>query len=171
MPRAATLPVARRVIEWASDRTHSAADDLHSQSPLRTAATAGSMDTIVAFAFGAQPEFAPLSDRGSCLYPWSALGSHTLRLLPSTCALRSESERKAPTGRDNALAETVIGLFKTEVMRRRGRWRTIEAMELATFEWVDWFNNRRLLEPIGNIPPAEAEARYYAQANELAMAA
>jgi len=72
---------------------------------------------------------------------------------------------------DNALAETVIGLFKTEVIRRRGPWRTLEAVEFATLEWVDWFNNRRLLEPIGNIPPAEAEARYYAQANELAMAA
>ena len=64
---------------------------------------------------------------------------------------------------DNALAETVIGLFKTEVIRRRGPWRSIEAVEFATLEWVDWFNNRRLLGPIGNIPPAEAEAAYYAQ--------
>ena len=64
---------------------------------------------------------------------------------------------------DNALAETVIGLFKTEVIRRRGPWRSLEAVEFATLEWVDWFNNRRLLEPIGNIPPAEAEARYYAE--------
>ena len=61
---------------------------------------------------------------------------------------------------DNALAETVNGLFKTEVIRRRGPWRSLEAVELATLEWVDWFNNRRLLEPIGNIPPAEAEAAY-----------
>ena len=59
---------------------------------------------------------------------------------------------------DNALAETVIRLFKTEVIRRAGPWRSIEAVEIATLEWVDWFNNRRLLEPIGNIPPAEAEA-------------
>jgi len=72
---------------------------------------------------------------------------------------------------DNALAETVIGLFKTEVIHRRGPWRSFEAVEFATLEWVDWFNNRRLLEPIGNIPPAEAEARFYAKSNELAMVA
>ncbi len=72
---------------------------------------------------------------------------------------------------DNALAETMIGLFKTEVIHRRGPWRNLEAVEFATLEWVDWFNNRRLLEPIGNIPPAEAEARFYAQSNELAMVA
>jgi putative transposase len=72
---------------------------------------------------------------------------------------------------DNALAETINGLFKAEVIHRRGPWRNAEAVEFATLEWVDWFNNRRLLEPIGNIPPAEAEARYYAQASEHAMAA
>ena len=72
---------------------------------------------------------------------------------------------------DNALAETVIGLFKTEVIRRRGPWRHAEAVEFATVEWVDWFNHRRLLEPIGNIPPAEAEARYYAQVAGPAIAA
>ena len=72
---------------------------------------------------------------------------------------------------DNALAETVIGLFKTEVIRRRGPWRSLEAVEFATLEWVDWFNNRRLLGPIGHIPPAEAEARYYEQLEDVAMAA
>ncbi len=72
---------------------------------------------------------------------------------------------------DNALAETINGLFKAEVIHRRGPWRSAEAVEFATFEWVDWFNNRRLLEPVGNIPPAEAEARYYEQLNELAMVA
>jgi len=72
---------------------------------------------------------------------------------------------------DNALAETVIGLFKTEVIHRRGPWRNLEAVEFATLEWVDWFNNRRLLEPIGNIPPAEAEARFFAQPRDLAMVA
>ena len=65
---------------------------------------------------------------------------------------------------DNALAETVIGLFKTEVIRRRGPWRSLEAVEFATLEWVDWFNHRRLLESIGYLPPAEYEERYYAQA-------
>lgn len=71
----------------------------------------------------------------------------------------------------NALAETVIGLFKAEVIRRRGPWRGLEAVEFAALEWVDWFNSRRLLEPIGNIPPAEAEARYYAQPEETAALA
>jgi putative transposase len=65
---------------------------------------------------------------------------------------------------DNALAESVIGLFKTEVIRRRGPWRRLEAVEFATLDWVDWFNHRRLLEPIGYVPPAEYEARYYEQA-------
>jgi len=62
---------------------------------------------------------------------------------------------------DNALAESVIGLFKTEVIRLRGPWRNIEDVEFATLEWVDWFNNRRLLEPIGHIPPVELEQEYY----------
>jgi putative transposase len=72
---------------------------------------------------------------------------------------------------DNALAETINGLYKAEVIRRRGPWRGIEAVEFATLEWVDWFNHRRLFEPIGNTPPAEAEARYYAQNVGQAMAA
>lgn len=65
---------------------------------------------------------------------------------------------------DNALAESVIGLFKTEVLTRRGPWRHLEAVECATLTWVDWFNTRRLLGPIGFVPPAEYEAEYYAQA-------
>jgi transposase InsO family protein len=72
---------------------------------------------------------------------------------------------------DNALAETVNGLFKAEVIHHRGPWRSFEAVEFATLEWVDWFNNRRLLAAIGNIPPAEAEARFYAQIDQLAMVA
>ncbi len=63
---------------------------------------------------------------------------------------------------DNALAETINGLYKAEVIHHRGPWRNFEAVEFATLTWVDWFNHRRLLEPIGNIPPAEAEHRYYA---------
>jgi putative transposase len=62
---------------------------------------------------------------------------------------------------DNAMAETVIGLYKTEVIYQRGPWRSFEAVEMATLEWVAWFNNRRLLEPIGYVPPAEYEAAYY----------
>ena len=72
---------------------------------------------------------------------------------------------------DNALAETVNGLYKAEVIHRCGPWRSFEAVEFATLEWVDWFNHRRLLEPIGNVPPAEAEALYYAQINNMPLAA
>ncbi len=69
---------------------------------------------------------------------------------------------------DNALAETINGLYKAEVIHRRGPWKTREAVELATLEWVAWFNHVRLLEPIGYIPPAEAEANYYRQLAEKA---
>ena len=72
---------------------------------------------------------------------------------------------------DNALAETINGLYKAEVIHRRGPWRSFEAVEFATLEWVDWFNNRRLLGPIGNIPPAEAAERYYATLDEQKLAA
>jgi putative transposase len=72
---------------------------------------------------------------------------------------------------DNALAETINGLYKAEVIHRRGPWRLLEAVEYATLEWVDWFNNRRLLEPIGHVPPAEAEAAYYAALEEPAALA
>jgi putative transposase len=72
---------------------------------------------------------------------------------------------------DNAMAETINGLYKAEVIHRRGPWRSFDVVEFATLEWVDWFNHRRLLEPIGNIPPAEAEERYYAMLEDPAMAA
>jgi transposase InsO family protein len=72
---------------------------------------------------------------------------------------------------DNALAETIIGLYKTEVIRRSGPWRGIDGVEYATLEWVDWFNNRRLLEPIGYVPPAEYEAAYYRSQHSQARAA
>jgi transposase InsO family protein len=72
---------------------------------------------------------------------------------------------------DNALAETVIGLYKTEGIHHRGPWRNLEAVEYATLEWVDWFNNRRLLEPIGNVPPVEFEMQYLQQQSESAIPA
>jgi transposase InsO family protein len=72
---------------------------------------------------------------------------------------------------DNALAESIIGLYKTEVIRRRGPWKHVEAVEFATLEWVDWFNNRRLLEPIGDVPPVKFEQAYYRQREAQAMAA
>jgi transposase InsO family protein len=72
---------------------------------------------------------------------------------------------------DNALAETINGLYKAELIHRRAPWRTLEAVELATLEWVSWFNHHRLLEPIGYIPPAEAEENYYRQLSEQAIPA
>jgi len=70
---------------------------------------------------------------------------------------------------DNALAETINSLYKTEVIHRRGPWKTKEAVELATLEWVAWFNHHRLLETIGYVPPAEFEANYYRQLEQQAM--
>jgi len=72
---------------------------------------------------------------------------------------------------DNALAETIIGLYKTELIRQRGPWRNIDDVEYATLEWVDWFNHRRLFQPIGDVPPAELEQAYYRHTEESAMAA
>lgn len=72
---------------------------------------------------------------------------------------------------DNALAETINGLYKAEVIHRKGPWRSMDAVEYATLTWVDWFNNRRLLGSVGHIPPAEAEANYYAALKEIAIAA
>ena len=69
------------------------------------------------------------------------------------------------------LVEAGIGLFKTEVIRRQGPWKGMEAVEFAPLEWVDWFNNRRLLEPIGNVPSAEAEDRFFADNQGLAIVA
>ncbi len=64
---------------------------------------------------------------------------------------------------DNALAESIIGLYKTELVRNRGPWRGLDDLEYATLEWVDWFNHRRLFHELGRIPPAEYEDRYYQQ--------
>ena len=72
---------------------------------------------------------------------------------------------------DNALAETIIGLFKTEVIKRRSSWKSMTEIEMQTLKWVDWYNHRRLLEPIGNIPPAEAETNFWKLNNSPAMAA
>ena len=105
---------------------------------------------------------------------WRQLGSQYLSI--------RYSERLAEVGAqpsvgsvgdsyDNALAETVIGLYKAEVIRHRGPWRSLDEVEYATLGWVDWFNNRRLLEPIGNVPPAELEASYYQSTSRLPMAA
>jgi len=72
---------------------------------------------------------------------------------------------------DNALAETINALYKTELVHRQGPWRNMQDLEIATLEWVDWFNNRRLLEPIGDIPPVEFEQMYYERQKSPAIEA
>ncbi len=92
---------------------------------------------------------------------------HGSQYLSIRCAERlAEAEVSLSVGSrgdayDNAMAETVIGLYKTEVIRNRGPWKNLDEVEYATLEWIDWFNHRRLLEPIGNIPPAEFEEYYW----------
>ena len=95
--------------------------------------------------------------------------SFLLRLAPLAEAGIEQSV--GSVGDSYALAESIIGLYKTEVIRPRGPWRGLEAVEFATLEWVDWFNNRWILEPIGHRPPAEAEAAYYRQTEHTALAA
>lgn len=99
------------------------------------------------------------------------------RYLPTNCTERLAEACIEPSvgsvgySYDNALAETINALVKAELIHRRGPSRSFEAVEYATLEWVDRFNNRRLLEPIGNIPPAEAEANFYAALENETMAA
>src|SRR5271169_1030008 len=113
----------------------------------------------------------PRREAGSCTTAIEAANTSPSNT-PSAWRRPASSLRWAASATlTTALAETINGLYKAEVIHRRGPWRSCEAVEFATLEWVDWFNNRRLLEPIGNIPPAEAEERYYAMLNEPAMAA
>jgi transposase InsO family protein len=86
------------------------------------------------------------------------------------CNIHSKATYRSIWTAAIVLAETINGLYKAEVIHRRGPWRSFEAVEFATLEWVDWFNSR-LLEPIGNLPPAEAEAAYYAQLELTCIAA
>ena len=94
---------------------------------------------------------------------WRASIRYTERLAEAgaVCSVGSRGDSY-----DNALAETVIGLYKTELIRNRGPWKNLDEVEYATLEWVDWFNHRRLLEPIGDIPPAEFEANYWRKESE-----
>ena len=88
------------------------------------------------------------------------------------CFNYPHDSRKTLTYRGvNALAESVIGLYKTEVINRRGPWRTVEAVELAPLDWVDWFNHSRLLAPIGYVPPVERDEQYYRSQEAPAMVA
>ena len=85
---------------------------------------------------------------------------------PASSALPAASDSY-----DNALAETITGLFKTEVIRRRGPWRNIDDVEFATLRWVHWFNHKRHLGPLGYVPPVEFESAYYRQQQSTAMVA
>jgi transposase InsO family protein len=143
---------ARRIVGWRVSRT----------------ATAGfvldALEQAIHQRRPAQDQLVHHSDRGSQYLSIK----YTERLAEAKIA---PSVGSVGDSYDNALAETINGLFKAEVIHRRGPWRSFDAVEYATLEWVDWFNNRRLLEPIGNIPPAEAEANFYAALETSDMAA
>ena len=122
-----------------------------------------------------QALYARQSDRDEALIHHSDRGSQYVSIRYSERLAEAGIEPSVGSkgdSYDNALAETINGLYKTELIHRRAPWKTREAVELATLEWVSWFNHSRLLEPIGYIPPAEAEANYYRQfANQAAIAA
>ncbi|HHX88264.1 MAG TPA: IS3 family transposase [Paracoccus sp.] len=143
---------ARRVVGWRASRTANAGFVLDA------------LEQAIHQRRPAQDQLVHHSDRGSQYLSIK----YTERLAEAKIA---PSVGSVGDSYDNALAETINGLFKAEVIHRRGPWRSFEAVEYATLEWVDWFNNRRLLEPIGNIPPAEAEANFYAALEKQNMAA
>lgn len=143
---------ARRIVGWRASRTANAGlvldaleQAIHQRRP-------------------AQDQLVHHSDRGSQYLSIK----YTERLAEAKIA---PSVGSVGDSYDNALAETINGLFKAKEVHRRGQWRSFEAVEYATLKWVDWFNNRRLLEPIRNIPPAEAEVNFYAALERSDMAA
>ena len=143
---------ARRIVGWRASRTANAGfvlDALEQAIHQRTPA---------------QHKLVHHSDRGSQYLSIK----YTERLAEAKIA---PSVGSVEDSYDNALAETINGLFKAEVFHRRGQWRNVEAVEYAALESVDWFNNRCLLDPIGNIPPAEAEANFYAALERKGIAA
>lgn len=143
---------ARRIVGWRASRTANASFVLDA------------LEQAIHQRRPAQDKLVHHSDRGSQYVSIK----YTERLAEAKIA---PSVGSVGDSYDNALAETINGLFKAEVIHRRSPWRSFEAVEYATLEWVNWFNNRRLLEPIGNIPPAEAEANYYADMDRSDMAA
>ncbi|MEM5469545.1 MAG: IS3 family transposase [Sulfitobacter sp.] len=143
---------ARRIVGWRASRTANAGFVLDA------------LEQAIHQRRPAQDQLVHHSDRGSQYLSIK----YTERLAEAKIA---PSVGSVGDSFDNALAETINGLFKAEVIHRRGPWRSFEAVEYATLEWVDWFNNRRLLEPIGNIPPAEAEANFYAALERTDVAA
>ena len=143
---------ARRIVGWRASRTANAGFVLDA------------LEQAIHQRRPAQDQLVHHSDRGSQYLSIK----YTERLAEAKIA---PSVGSVGNSYDNALAETINGLFKAEVIHIRGPWRNFEAVEYATLEWVDWFNNRRLLEPIGNIPPAEAEENFYAALERSDMAA
>ena len=134
---------ARRLVGWRVSRTATAGFGLDA------------LEQAIHQRRPAQDQLVHHSDRGS----QSLSIKYTERLAEAKIA---PSDGSVGDTCANALAETINGLFKADVIHRRGPWRSCDAVEYATLEWVAWFNNRRLLEPIRNIPPAEAEANFYA---------
>ena len=134
---------ARRIVGWRVSR------------PMRTDFI---LDALEQALYARQPE------RDSSLIHHSDRGSQYVSIRyserPAEAGVEPSVGSKGDSY-DNALAETINGLYKAELIHRRAPWKTKEAVELATLEWVAWFNNHRLLEPIGYMPPAEAEANYY----------
>ena len=121
------------------------------------------LDALEQALYDRQPE------RSGALIHYSDRGSQYVSILYSERLAQAGIEHSVGSrgdSYDNALAETINGLYKTELIHRRAPWKTKESVELATLEWVSWFNHHRLLEPIGYIPPAEAEANYYRQLAE-----
>jgi len=143
---------ARRIVGWRASRTANASFVLDA------------LEQAIHQRRPAQNKLVHHSDRGSQYLSIK----YTERLAEAKIA---PSVGSVGDSYDNALAETINGLYKAEVIHRRAPWRSLEAVEYATLEWVDWFNNRRLLEPIGNIPPAEAEDNFYAALERSDMAA
>jgi transposase InsO family protein len=143
---------ARRIVGWRVSRTASVGFVLDA------------LEQAIHQRRPAQDQLVHHSDRGS----QNLSIKYTERLAEAKIA---SSVGSVGDSYDNALAETINGLFKAEVIHRRGPWRSFDAVEYATLEWVDWFDNRRLLEPFGNIPPAEAEANFYAALETSEMAA
>jgi transposase InsO family protein len=136
--------------------------------------TSSSMTTDFVLDALEQALYARQPDRDSSLIHHSDRGSQYVSIRYSERLAEAGIEPSVGSkgdSYDNALAETINGLYKAELIHRRAPWKTKEALELATLEWVSWFNHHRLLQPIGYIPPAEAEANYYRQLAEQAMPA
>jgi putative transposase len=150
---------ARRILGWRAGTTMSTQLTLDAiEQAIWTRQRAGTDGTARAAGSGSLESVVAHSDRGS---QYTAL-KYGERLAEAGIAA---SVGSVGDSYDNALAETINGLYKTELIKARGPWKTLDEVEYATAEWVDWFNHRRLYQYCGDIPPAELEAAYYAQTN------